>query len=293
MMPRKFFVVVVLWSVLMTSVLMAAPVQGTVGTGPGFKGPLGLQLYSLRDQFAKDVPGTLDKVRDMGFKDVELAGTYGMSPEAFKAELEKRGLRPVSAHFPYARFRDDLDGVVAEAKALGLEYAGTAWIDHKDPFDEKQCREAIDVFNKAGGALHEQGIKFFLHTHGYEFQPYQDGTLFDLLVTQTKPEFVNYEMDVFWVVHAGQDPVALLTKYGNRFQLTHLKGMRDSTPTGLLTGHSDVTNDVPIGTGKIVFPPILKAAEKAGVKYHFIEDESPQPEEQIPQSLRYLEQVTW
>jgi sugar phosphate isomerase/epimerase len=278
---------------LTMSVLAVMPAVGAVGTGPSFKGPLGLQLYSLRDQFAKDVPGTLDKVRDMGFKDVELAGTYGMTPEQFKAELDKRGLRAVSAHFPYARFRDDPEGIAREAKVLGLQYAGTAWIDHKDPFDEKQCREAIDVFNKAGGTLAKEGVKFFYHTHGYEFQPYEGGTLFDLLVTETKPEYVSFEMDVFWIVHAGQDPVALLTKYGDRFKLTHLKGMRDGTPTGLSTGHSEVTNDVPVGTGMIDFPPIFRATEKAGVKFHFIEDESPTSEEQIPQTLRYLEQVTW
>ena len=264
-----------------------------VGTGPSFKGPLGLQLYSLRDQFAKDTPGTLDKVREMGFTDVELAGTYKLNPEEFKAELDKRGLKAVSAHFPYARFRDDLDGVIREAKTLGLHYAGTAWIEHKDPFDEKQCRDAIDVFNKAGGALAEQGIQFFYHTHGYEFQPYENGTLFDLLVAGTNPQHVKFEMDVFWIVHAGQDPVALLTKYGDRFQLMHVKGMKESTPTGLLTGHSDVTNDVPLGTGKIDYPPIFQAAAKDGVKWYFIEDESPTSEAQIPQTLRYLEEVKW
>jgi sugar phosphate isomerase/epimerase len=274
-------------------VFIAATVRAAVGTGLSFKGPIGLQLYSLRDQFAKDVPGTLDKVRDMGFTNVELAGTYGLSPEEFKAELDKRGLVAVSAHFPYKRFRDDLDGVAREAKIFGLKYAGTAWIDHKDPFDEKTCREAIDVFNKAGGVLAKQGTKFFYHTHGYEFQPYPGGTLFDLLVAETKPEYVSYQMDVFWIVHAGQDPVALLEKFGNRFELTHLKGMKESTPTGLDTGHSDTSNDVPVGTGKIDFPPFLRAAENASVKFHFIEDESPICEQQIPQSLRYLEQVTW
>jgi sugar phosphate isomerase/epimerase len=278
---------------LAMSVLLGLPVQGAVGTGPSFKGPLGLQLYSLREQFAKDVPGTLDKVRDMGFTDVELAGTYNMTPEEFKAELDKRGLKAVSAHFPYKRFRDDLDGIVRESKVLGLKYAGTAWIEHSGPFDEKVCREAIDTFNIAGATLAKQGIKFFCHTHGYEFVPHENGTMFDLLVSETRPEYVCYEMDVFWIVHAGQDPVALLEKYGDRFQLTHLKGMKESTPTGLLTGHSDVANDVPVGTGKIDFPPIFRAAEKAGVKYHFIEDESPTSEEQIPQTLRYLEQVTW
>jgi sugar phosphate isomerase/epimerase len=264
-----------------------------VGTGPSFKGPLGLQLYSLRDQFAQDVPGTLDKVREFGFKYVELAGMYGLTPEQFKAELDARGLKAVSGHYPYERFRDDVEGIAREAKALGVEYVGCASIPHGDRFNEQTCREVIAVFNAAGEKLAKQGIKFFYHPHGDEFQPYEQGTLFDLLMTETKPEFVSYEMDVFWIVHGGQDPVTLLEKYGSRFQLTHLKGMKVSTPTGLLTGHSDPTNAVPMGTGKIDYPPILHAAEKAGVKWHFIEDESPSSEQQIPQSLRYLEQVKW
>jgi sugar phosphate isomerase/epimerase len=85
----------------------------------------------------------------------------------------------------------------------------------------------------------------------------------------------------------------MFDKYGNRFKLTHLKGMKDSTPTGLLTGKSDVTNDVPLGQGKIDLSAVLQAAQKAGVEWNFIEDESPLVEQQIPQSLRYLEQVKW
>ena len=123
-----------------------------------------------------------------------------------------------------------------------------------------------------------------MHTHGYEFQPYKDGTLFDLIMAETNPKYVSFQMDVFWVAHAGQDPVKLMEKYSRRWKLMHLKGMRDSTPTGLFTGHSDVTNDVAVGEGKISFPPLLRAAEKAGVKWYIIEDESPVSEQQIPQS---------
>jgi sugar phosphate isomerase/epimerase len=276
-----------------TAAIGRAAEAAPAGTGPSFKGPLGLQLYSLRDQFAKDVPGTLDKVRDMGFKYVELAGTYGLTPEEFKEDLDARGLTAVSGHFPYARYRDDVEGIAREAKILGLKYAGCAWIDHDEPFDEKACRDAIAVFNKAGEALAKQGITFFYHTHGYEFQPHGDGTLFDLLLQETKPEFVSYQMDVFWIVHPGQDPVKLLETYGDRFKLTHLKDMKASTPTGLLTGHSDPANDAALGTGKIDFPPFFRACEQADVKWHFIEDESPTVLQQIPQSLQYLEQVKY
>lgn len=259
----------------------------------GFKGPLGLQLYSLRAQFAKDVPGTLDKVRDFGFKNVELAGTYGLTPEKFKSELDSRGLKAISGHYPYERFRDDIDGIVRDAKALGLKYAGTAGIPHRGAFTEKDCRNAIKDFNQAGETLARQGIKFFYHTHGFEFQPYGSGTLFDLLMTETKPEFVNYEMDVFWVVHGGQNPVSMFEKYGKRFALVHLKDMKKGTPTGLLTGSTDVSNDVTLGTGLIDYQRVLPAAEKAGVKWYFIEDESPTSEQQIPKSMEYLKLVKW
>jgi len=111
------------------------------------------------------------------------------------------------------------------------------------------------------------------------------------MVAETKPEFVAFELDVFWALHGGADPVQLLHRYGNRFELMHVKDMKKGTPTGLLTGHSDVGNDVALGTGIMDWPAILSAAKKAGVKWYFIEDESPTSVEQIPQSLRFLEQV--
>jgi sugar phosphate isomerase/epimerase len=254
---------------------------------------IGLQLYSLRDQLLSDIPGTLDEVKGWGITNVELAGTYNLTPEQFKAQLDAHGLNAFSGHFPYERFRDDPEGLAHDAQILGLKYVGCAWIPHDDgkPFDEKTCRDAIAVFNHAGEVLAEHGLKFFYHVHGYEFQPYEDGTLLDLIMRETNPKYVNFEMDVFWIVHPGQDPVKLLAKYHKRWLLMHLKGMRDSTPTGLLTGHSAVTNDVALGTGKIDYVPILKEARKLGIKWYIIEDESPLSEQQVPQSFNYLKTV--
>jgi len=269
------------------SIAGAAP----AGTGPSFKGPIGLQLYSLREQFAKDVPGTLDEVKNFGFKYAEVAGTYGAAPEKFRQELESRGIEPIGAHFDFNLYRDDPESIVREAKALGLKYAGCTWIPHTGDFDEKTCREAIAVFNKAAEVMAKNGLKFFYHVHGFEFQPYGQGTLLDLLFQETNPKTVSYEMDIFWIVFPGQDPVKLLEKYPGRWQLAHLKDMRKGTKTGALTGGTDVSNDVALGTGLIDMPAVLRAAKKAGVKWYFIEDESPSSEKQIPKSLRYLEQV--
>ncbi len=274
------------------AVSLAAVSPCTAGT---FKGPWGIQLYSLRTELATNVPGTLDEVKSWGVKNVELAGTYNLTAGQFKAQLDAHGLTAVSGHFSYDEYRTNLDAVIHDAKILGLKYVGCAWIPHDDnqPFDEKTCREAIAVFNHAGEVLAKHGLRFFYHVHGYEFQPYQDGTLLDLMMKETNPKYMNFQMDVFWIVHPGQDPAALLKKYGKRWQLMHLKGMRDSTPTGLITGHSDVTNDVALGTGKIDYAPILREAEKIGIKWYYIEDESPSSEQQVPQSIHYLKTVKW
>jgi sugar phosphate isomerase/epimerase len=263
----------------------------SVATGQSFKGPVGLQLYSLRDDFAKDVPGTMAKVSQMGIEYVELAGTYGMSASKFRHELDSHGLVAISGHFPYERYRDDVESIAQEAKTLGLKYVGCAWIPHEGKFNETKCREVIATFNHAGEALAKHGLKFFYHTHGYEFEPYHKETLFDLLVKETDPKFVSFEMDIFWIVNPGQDPVKLFKKYGSRWKLTHLKDMKKGTPIGADAPVATKDDDVALGAGQINMPAILKAAEKAGVEWNFIEDESAVAEEQIPVSLNYLKEV--
>jgi sugar phosphate isomerase/epimerase len=253
-----------------------------------FKNEVGLQLYSVRAQMAKDPRGTLAEVHAWGIKYLELAGTYGMKPEDFEALLSKYELDAVSGHFSFDEWSKNPEAVLRQALDLNLVEVGCAWIPHTGAFDEKTCRHAIEVFNRAGELAAQHHMHFFYHTHGYEFQPYGDGTLFDLLVRETNPEFVKFEMDIFWIVHAGQDPVKLLKKYAGRWELMHLKDMGTGTPIGLLTGSSDVNNDVALGKGIIHLPEILLEARKVGVQWYFIEDESTNSEEQIPQSLVYL-----
>jgi len=288
---RKLLLLIVFTLLVATAAASIASAAG-VGESATFKGPGGLQLYSLRDMFAKEgVAPTLDKVREWGFKYVEAAGTYGMSTAAFKAELDKRGLVAIGGHAPYGRLRDDVQGVIREAKELGQIYIGCAWIDHQSPFDEKQCLAAAEVFNAAGKAIAEAGMKFYYHNHGYEFARYKDGTLFDLLVAKTDPKYVHFQMDVLWTVFPGQDPAALLKKYPDRWLLLHLKDLKKGVPTGSLAGHTELTNDVALGTGQVKWPELLRAAQEVGVKYYFIEDESPTVLKQVPESLKFLEQV--
>jgi len=267
----------------------------SVGAGekaPPIRGPIGLQLYSLRDYFKTDVPGTLAKVREMGFRFVELAGTYGLSPEKFSALLKENGLRAVAGHFPYERFQNDPEGVAKEAKALGLRYVGCAWIPHRGDFDEAECREAVKTFNRAGRLLAAQGLRFYYHNHGYEFQPYGDETLMDLLIKETSPRFVSFQMDLLWTVFPGQDPALWLKKYPRRWRLMHLKDLRKGVK-GDLSGSTDTRNDVALGTGQVDLPAVLRTARKTGVRWFFIEDESPDALKQIPVSVKFLQSFKW
>jgi sugar phosphate isomerase/epimerase len=273
---------------LWTMVCAAGLLAGCASTGGLCPGPVGLQLYSVRKQMGQDVPGTLAEVRSWGIKYVELAGNYKLTPAEFKAQLDQHGLVAVSGHFPFDKWRDDPEGVLKEAETFGLKYAGCAWIPHQGAFDEVACRQAIAVFNRAGALAAQHHMTFFYHTHGYEFQPFENGTLFDLIMRETNPDEVKFEMDIFWIAHAGQDPVQLLKKYPGRWALMHLKDMKKGTPTGLLTGSSPVSNDVVFGTGQLDLPAILRAAGEVGAKWYFIEDESDVSEQQIPESLRYL-----
>ena len=271
--------------------LTLSPAQSPAEVG-SFKGVAGLQLYSLRESFKTDVPGSLDKVKALGFVEVETAGTYNLDPAEYRKMLDAHGFQAISGHFQYGDLKKDIGAVIKTAKALGLQYVVCPWIPHNiADFTEEDVHHAAADFNQFGEALKKEGITFGYHPHGYEFRPFADGTLFDLLVKETNPEFVSFEMDVFWVTHPGQDPVKLLEKYPNRWKLMHLKDIRKGAQIGLYTGHAPLTDDVPIGTGMVNWPAVLSTAAKVGVKHYFIEDESPTVEQALPKSLAYLKSL--
>ena len=251
-------------------------------------GQVGLQLYSLRHEFERaGVAPTLQRIRAMGFRYIEGGGTYGLTPQAYKAELDKAGLQMVSMMTSYDNLRFKLNDVLANAKLFGVQFLGTAWIPHEAPFSEAKAREAALVFNQAGAASKAAGLKFFYHIHGFEFQPVAEGTLFDLMLRECKPALVNFELDVFWATHGGQDAAQMLRKHPSRFLLTHLKDLRKDVQ-GDLTGKAPDDTSVVLGTGKINWPDVLRAAQRAGIKWHFIEAEELEAAENIPKSLAYL-----
>ncbi|MDH3649550.1 MAG: sugar phosphate isomerase/epimerase, partial [Saprospiraceae bacterium] len=148
------------------------------------------------------------------------------------------------------------------------------------------------VFNTAGKVLEANGLTLCYHAHGYEFQPHEDGTLLDYIIQESDPRYVSFEMDIFWIQFGGGDPIDLLEKYGDRWKLMHLKDMKKGTEKNL-TGGTDVENNVPLGTGELDMPGILKAGRKAGIAHYFIEDESSSVVDQIPQSITYLKSLKY
>jgi len=252
---------------------------------------IGVQFYSFRNQFKTDVPGTMEKISQMGLKIIEGGGTYGMPMSEYKKLLAKNDLKIVSIGVDFGKLDGDLDSVIAEAKAVGAEYVVCFWIPHNgNDFTIDDVNKAIAVFNKAGKTLQENGLSFCYHPHGYEFRPYNNETLFDHLVKNTNKQYVNYEMDVFWIKHPGQDPLALLKKYPDRFKLMHLKDRKKGTE-GNQFGTADEETNVVLGTGDVDIAALIREARKQKIKYLFIEDESSRVMEQVPESLKFIESV--
>ena len=259
-----------------------------------FQGTAGLQLYSLRDIFKPDPVAALDKAKALGFAEVETFNNPTPAPAELRKMLDARGLKAVSGHFGYDMFEKDLPKVIESAKALGLEYTGIAWTPHGTGFGMEDVTKAADNFNKWGAELAKHGLKFFYHCHGYEFKPVAEGekkTFMDVLIEKTDAKNVAFEMDIFWVVLPGADPVHYLTAYPGRWQLVHLKDISKKAGLGIMTGKISTEFDVTIGTGQVKWPEVLSAAAKSGVKHYFIEDESPVAVTQIPESLKYLQSL--
>ncbi len=258
-------------------------------TVPAMAQEIGLQLYSLRNQFKEDVTGTLDLIESWGITKLEGGGTYGMSVEDFKKEIANRGLEVVSVGASYEDLRDNVDKVIQNAKDFNASFVMCAWISHKgNDFTIEDTKKAVEVFNNAGKRLKEEGIQLAYHAHGYEFRPYGDGTLFDYMAENAK-DFA-FEMDVYWVQHGGEDPLALLNKYPGKFILMHLKDMEKGLK-GDNTGHSDVETNVVLGTGQINIAGVVARGKELGIKYMFIEDECSRVVAQVPKSLSYLTRI--
>jgi sugar phosphate isomerase/epimerase len=179
---------------------------------------------------------------------------------------------------------------MSDTKTLGATYVCTSSIPRQGDLTVEDVHQAAANFNAWGMKLKDQGLRFGYHPHGFEFGHTPTETLFDVLMKDAKPEYVTFELDTFWFVHGGADPVTYLEKYPGRFDIMHLKDMAKGTATDL-TGKAPDETSVSLGKGQLNWAAILRAADRAGVKLYYIEDESPQAPQQVLETKKYLAQL--
>lgn len=248
----------------------------------------GLVSYTHRKYFEKDVALTLDKIKALGITDMEFSNLFGKTAPELRKLLDERGIKCSSFGVSYNDLINKTAEVAQNAKILGAEYVRVASIPHKAEFTKEEALSAINDFNRVGKILKEEhGLTFAYHNHGFEFQPYKDGTLYDFIVKSTNPKYVYFELDILWAFFPGIDPAELLNKYGNRYKLMHLKDLRKGVP-GDMSGRTSPENDVALGTGQLDIPSIIRAAKKAGIQHYYIEDESSNIDVQVPKTIEYL-----
>lgn len=225
----------------------------------------GLQLYTVRDLFEKDPRGTLKQIAAMGYKQVEgyerAAGIFwGLTNIEFKNYMDELGMTFISSH---CEIEKDFEKKAEEAAAIGMKYLIYNWPFSQQPIDE--YKKKAELFNKCGEVCKKVGIHFAYHNYESSFQLVNGIYPHDLLMKETDPSLVDHQMDIYWVVSAGQDPETWLKKYPGRFRLSHIKDRVNGT-----TKKEDTCD---LGTGSIDFPSILKTAKKNGMKYFIVEQE--------------------
>lgn len=256
--------------------------------GKTLKETPGVVSYTYRHSFQKDIGGTLDMIKALGVTNIEFSNLFGSTAADIRKMLDDRGMRCTSFGVGYNDLVNKTEEVARNAKALGASYVRVASIPYGEAFDLEDAKKTVADFNRAGKELKENhNLTFCYHNHGFEFQPYGEGTYFDYMMEHTDPKFVSYELDILWAFHPGADPVALIKKYPKRFKLMHVKDLRKGVK-GDFSGRTPVENDVALGTGQIDVAAVIKAAKKSSIQYYYIEDESPSIETQVPQSLAFL-----
>jgi len=240
---------------------------------------IGLQLYTIRDAMAKDVPGSLKRVSDIGFKYVELASYsngkfYGYEPAEFKKLVNDLGMEAISSHTQVEALGITLDNAkkMAEDHAkLGVKYCVQPWVVEEARTTIASFQKMAADWNKVGGIMKQHGIQFGYHNHNFEFAKVEGKTpYYDVFMKELDKDLVTMELDLFWATKAGQNPVEMFKKYPGRFQLFHMKDMYTKEAPFYIPSTKDFA---PVGAGIINFKEILAAKKIAGLKYMFVEED--------------------
>ena len=235
--------------------------QTDVVTGP--LGPLGVQLYTLRREMAKGVDATLARVAEIGYSEVEFAGYFGRSPAEIRSGLVAAGLNSPAAHVDINAVIADWPNTLDLATTIGHQYLVVAFVPNEMRVTLDHWRALADIFNRAADEARRAGIQLAYHNRDFEFAPMDGQIPFDLLCKQTDPALVQIELDLFWIIHGGGDPMAFFERWPGRVPMVHVK---DRTEEGVMTE---------VGAGDIDWPTIFGARALAGMRHYFVEHDQP------------------
>lgn len=255
---------------------------------------LGLQLYTVRTEMAKDFEGTLAKVAAAGYREVEFAGYFDQDPKKVRSILDRHKLTAPSAHIDFATVETKLDQAIATARTIGHQFLVNPWIDEDMRKQPDIWSRVAATFNKAGETCRKAGIQFAYHNHHFEFVPVNGVKPFDLLLKECDPNLVKIELDLCWITVAREDPVMYFDRYPGRFPLVHVKGLK-KIPEGQPPVPFDIAipNITDVGTNDVIdWKRILAGSSKAGIQHYFVEHDQPaSPFDSIRASAGYLQQL--
>ena len=250
-----------------TGKLWSCTSSAALGSSGNIKN-FGLQLYTLRDVLPKDPKGVLKQVAAIGYKQVEsyegAQGMFwGMKNTEFKKYMDDLGMKIVSSH---CNFTTDFERKANEASAIGMKYLIDPWVGPQKEIDT--FKKMAETFNARGEVCKKAGLRFGYHNHDYPFVAVEGQLPMDVMIQNSDPSLVDFEMDIYWVVAAGEDPIKWFEKYPGRFKLCHIKDRKKNVPL------SEKNASVIAGQGSIDFPKILKTGQKNGLEYYIIEQEN-------------------
>lgn len=256
---------------------------------------IGLQLYTLRESFPSNVKKVLEQVAKVGFKEVETYGFsakngfFGTSAKEFKTILSDNGLKSPSGHYDLGTFIKDgnsdvLKKTIEAANILGNQYVTIPWLEESLRKSADDYKKIALKINQAAEICKESGLKLAYHNHAFEFTSFEGTTGYDILLGETDKKLVDFELDLYWVVRSGNDPLQLFKKNPGRFSMWHVKDMDQNNPD----------RNTEIGNGSIDFKSIFAEAKLSGVKHFFVEQETnyvPNPIESVKTSCQYVSKL--
>jgi len=258
---------------------------------------VGVQLYTVRDQMKDDFDGTIAKVAQIGYKEVEFAGYFGRTGQQVRAVVDKNGLSAVSTHVQYDELDEKFPSVIETSKTIGMKYIVCPWIPEELRKSPDIWKQAAEKFNHAGEQTKKAGIQFAYHNHWFEFLPVNGKLPYDELLKECDANLVKMEMDLCWITVAGADPLKYFDRYPGRFPLVHVKDMKKLPPVsqaGSQDFGSSLTDMTAVGSGIIDWKKIFAQSDKAGIKHFIVEHDKPEnPFESITKSYEYLNKLRW